>query len=159
MTRAALLLAAALLGPLPASAESADGATARETVAVPAPARRIERGEVIVAGDLKTVEIDARRARDTMIRDAELAVGMEARRTLLPGRPMSQVFLRKPLMVTRESQVTAVYADGALQLTLLALSQDDGHKGDTVRLTNLDTGATVYAVVTGPARVRIGAQE
>jgi flagella basal body P-ring formation protein FlgA len=146
----ALLLALSFLLVLPAAPLFAD-----EEAETPVPARRIERGEVIREADLRLAAVETRQLRPDSLLDEGAIVGMEARRTLLPGRVISSLALRAPLMVEKNSQVSALYRDGTLELNLLALAQDDGMKGDTVRLTNPSTGNTVYAVVTGPSRARI----
>lgn len=146
----ALLLALSFLFVLPAGPLFAD-----EEAETPVPARRIERGEVIREADLRLAAVETRQLRPDSLLDEGAIVGMEARRTLLPGRVISSLALRAPLMVEKNAQVSALYRDGTLELNLLALAQDDGMKGDTVRLTNPSTGNTVYAVVTGPSRARI----
>jgi flagella basal body P-ring formation protein FlgA len=146
----AFLLALSFLFVLPAAPLFAE-----EEAETPVPARRIERGEVIREADLRLAAVETRQLRPDSLLDEGAIVGMEARRTLLPGRVISSLALRAPLMVEKNSQVSALYRDGTLELNLLALAQDDGMKGDTVRLTNPSTGNTVYAVVTGPSRARI----
>lgn len=146
----ALLLALSFLLVLPAAP-----LFAAEEAETPVPSRRIERGEVIREADLRLAAVETRQLRPDSLLDEGAIVGMEARRTLLPGRVISSLALRAPLMVEKNSQVSALYRDGTLELNLLALAQDDGMKGDTVRLTNPSTGNTVYAVVTGPSRARI----
>ena len=146
----AFLLALSFLFVLPAAPLFAE-----EEAETPVPARRIERGEVIREADLRLAAVETRQLLPDSLLDEGAIVGMEARRTLLPGRVISSLALRAPLMVEKNSQVSALYRDGTLELNLLALAQDDGMKGDTVRLTNPSTGNTVYAVVTGPSRARI----
>ncbi|GAK45275.1 flagellar basal body P-ring biosynthesis protein FlgA [Tepidicaulis marinus] len=147
----ALIIALGLMLAVPASPLLAE----EEAAETPVPARRIERGEVIREADLRLAAVETRQLRPDSLLDEGAIVGMEARRTLLPGRVISSLALRAPLMVEKNAQVSALYRDGTLELNLLALAQDDGMKGDTVRLTNPSTGNTVYAVVTGPSRARI----
>ncbi len=147
----ALIIALGLMLAVPASPLLAEEGAAE----TPVPARRIERGEVIREADLRLAAVETRQLRPDSLLDEGAIVGMEARRTLLPGRVISSLALRAPLMVEKNAQVSALYRDGTLELNLLALAQDDGMKGDTVRLTNPSTGNTVYAVVTGPSRARI----
>lgn len=131
------------------------GAFAADEQELPVPVRRIERGEVIRKSDLRLEVVEERQVRPDSVRDESGAVGMEAQRVLLPGRVISSLAIREPFLVEEDGQVSAEYQDGALQLHLLAMSQDDGVQGDTVRLLNPETGNTIYAVVTGPSRARI----
>src|SRR5690606_12035 len=96
--------------------------------------------------DLRLETVKERRVRPDSVLDAGGAIGMEAERVLLPGRVISSLAIREPFLVEQDGQVSAEYQDGALQLSLLAMAQDDGVRGDTVRLLNPETGNIIYAV-------------
>ncbi len=138
-----------------AAAFIADPAPAGETIAASVPARRIETGAVITAADLQPVELAARQLRPDSITRARDLIGLQARRTLLPGRLVSSLAVGQPILVERNKQVAAIYHDGALELSMRVMALDSGMKGDAVRVTNPGNGSVIQAVVSGPGEVTI----
>lgn len=132
------------------------GAKAEETVYAVAAATRIQAGDLIAKEDLQRIQISARRLRPDSVTDPADIVGMQAKRTLLPGRVVSSLTIGQPILVGRNKRVHARYEEGGLELSLHVVASQDGAMGDTVRVTNLDTGSVLYATVSGPSQVVIG---
>jgi flagella basal body P-ring formation protein FlgA len=131
-------------------------AGAEEMVYAIAPVTRIQAGDVIAKADLQRIEISARRLRPDSVTDPDDIVGMQAKRTLLPGRVISSLTVGEPVLVERNKRVHARYAEGGLELSLRVVSAEDGAMGETVRVTNPDTGSVLYATVSGYSQVDIG---
>ncbi len=79
--------------------------------------------------------------------DTEI-VGLEARVTLYPGRPIMPNHVGPAALVVRNQQVTLVYRSGGLSITAEARSLARGGIGDSVRVMNLGS----RSVVTGRVR-------
>ena len=59
-------------------------------------------------------------------------------------------------MVNKGSLVTMTLTGPAMLLTARGRAQENGGKGDVIRITNTHSKQVVEAVVTGPGRVMVG---
>jgi flagella basal body P-ring formation protein FlgA len=75
--------------------------------------------------------------------DAADAVGLEARVTLYPGRPIRSGDLGPPALVERNQIITLVYSVGGLGITTEGRALDRGGVGDAVSVMNLSSRKTV----------------
>jgi len=128
--------------------------TAIETVEAAILTRSVERGDVLKASDV----IVERRPKaevgnDAVIRDS--AVGMQARRQIGAGRALRVPDLAKPDLVTRDQNVTLIYQNGGLYLTIRGKAMDGGAEGDVVSVMNLQTKRAISGVVSGRGQVTI----
>lgn len=125
------------------------------TRGVPVLRRQMQTGEVIRRDDV--VEVQARE--DTLRRDAlvdlERIVGQSARRGLRPGEILREGDLRAPVLVTRNGLVTILLKVGVMSLTAQGRSLDDGARGETVRILNIQSKRTIEAQVVGPDAVAV----
>lgn len=85
---------------------------------------------------------------------ADLA-GKVAARTILPKRPIPLSFLRAPLLVETGKPVRVIYRDGAIAIEMTGRALGPGSVGDTVRVRNTRSGATITGVVSGVAEVAV----
>ena len=118
--------------------------------------RSIERGTVLKDSDI-AIERHARAemGRD-IITDRDLAVGLAARATLQPGRPIRSADLMKPEIVQRNDAVTLIYEAPGVMITARGKAVEAGAEGDIVNVLNEQSKRTVQGVVTGPGRVTVG---
>jgi flagella basal body P-ring formation protein FlgA len=117
--------------------------------------RPVERGEVIKDGDV-VVERRARAdvGRD-LIKNADQAVGLAARSSMQPGRPLRIADLMKPEVIQRNETVVLVYKVPGIMLTVRGKATEGGAEGDVISVLNEQSKRTVQGVVTGPGRVVI----
>lgn len=117
--------------------------------------RAIERGTLVKDSDIVT----ERRARAEIgrdiITDRDLVVGLAARASLQPGRPIRAADLMKPELVTRNDTVTLVYEVPGVMITARGKAIEGGAEGDIVNVLNEQSKRTVQGVVTGPGRVTV----
>jgi flagella basal body P-ring formation protein FlgA len=120
--------------------------------------RTIERGAVLKDGDV-SIERRARAeiGRD-IITDRDLAVGLAARATLQPGRPIRSADLMKPELVARNDSVTLVYEVPGVMITARGKATEGGAEGDVVNVLNEQSKRTVQGVVSGPGRVTVSSR-
>jgi flagellar basal body P-ring formation protein FlgA len=153
------ILVLALSAILPVAGDMSIGtafaADAEEKVAVMVPTRRLTPGEIIVAEDLQEMSVPADSLRRSTIIAADLLVGMEVRRTLLPGRVVSNSSIQLPVLVPRNSEVTVILLEGTLRLLMRAKALDDGSMGELIRVANLSSGRILFASVIGAGEVQI----
>jgi flagella basal body P-ring formation protein FlgA len=88
--------------------------------------------------------------------DPAAAVGLEARVTLYPGRPIAPGDLAPPAMVDRNQIVTIRFVRGGLLIETDGRALDRGAHGGRIRVMNLTSRATVVAQVVGASLVEVG---
>jgi flagella basal body P-ring formation protein FlgA len=132
--------------------------SANEMVEYVVPARAINRGEVVRAGDV-SVERRPRSEVAMLTSDSVMtlsqAVGMAARRPLLPERAFRTADLMRPEIVERNGSVLILLDVPGLMLTVRGKALEAGAQGDTIQVQNLLSRKTLQGVVTGPGRVTV----
>jgi len=125
------------------------------TTPVPVLRRAVSPGEVIRKDD---IEITHRRedqiARDAITDPARL-LGTTPRSRLRSGEPVRENETRAPVMVTRNAQVVIRLAHGPMTLTAQGKAEEDGSRGDVIRVRNLQSNKTIEATITGPDSVAV----
>ncbi|MEM1343273.1 MAG: flagellar basal body P-ring formation chaperone FlgA [Pseudomonadota bacterium] len=122
-----------LLGALPAVAEMLA-------------ARTLRVGTILTAADLKATQNMA---------DIDALIGLEVRRAIYAGRPITAADLGPPTLVRRNAIVSVRYVIGGLLLRTEGRALDNGGLGESVRVMNLDTRMTIQATVTGARSVQV----
>jgi flagella basal body P-ring formation protein FlgA len=122
-----LLLA---LAPLPA------------TAAVLAAARTLPAGTVITAADLRAVD-----GNRPGLSDPSEVIGLQTRITIHEGRPLQASLLQAPKLIARNQIHPLTFQHGALRIVIQARTLSDGAAGDVIRVMNLESRATISAIV------------
>jgi flagellar basal body P-ring formation protein FlgA len=126
-------------------------------VAIPLPVRALPAGAFVAAADLTTRLFPEDRIRPDWILDADDAVGMEARRLLMEGRPIETAAIVSPQMVRRGDPVRLRFERGGLMLEAPGRAEADGAMGSAIPARNAATGAVVRGVVVGPRTLLVEA--
>ncbi|HZP70899.1 MAG TPA: flagellar basal body P-ring formation chaperone FlgA [Pseudolabrys sp.] len=117
--------------------------------------RTIERGAVLKDADI----VVERRPRSEVGRDVitrrEDAVGLAARVSLQPGRPLRPADVMQPDLVQRNETVTLVYEVPGITLTIRGRAAEGGVEGDVINVLNEQSRRTVQGVIIGPGRVAV----
>ena len=150
LAAAAALACVASPAPAPAQTAGAQRAATRVVVA----ARPIRSREVISPGDVELAA--ASDAASDALGDPAEAIGMEARVTLYPGRPVRRGDLARPALVERNQIVTLTFRRGALAIVAEGRALDRGGRGDRIRALNMDSRVRVTGRVTGPGSLEVG---
>jgi len=124
---------------------------------LPVLTRTVNRGDVIGEKDVEWLEVREENVRRDIAIDPRELVGMEPRFLVKAGVPIRTSELQRPLMVTRNSNVTMVLKTPYMTLTAQARAIDDGGRGDIIKVTNLQTKQIVEAKVEGPGTVSVSA--
>ncbi|WP_134680639.1 flagellar basal body P-ring formation chaperone FlgA [Paracoccus ravus] len=127
---------------------------ARLTVPTLMPSRRIAAGEIISEADLALFSIPLSAANIHVLRHGEDILGREAKRNLLPERPIDAQSLTEPRAVRRGMAVTISHLDRGLTLSATGKALQDGAIGDVIRVVNTHSSKTVYGEITGDGKVR-----
>jgi flagella basal body P-ring formation protein FlgA len=123
---------------------------------VPVLARRLGTREVIGDADIQWAEVPVDRLGPTVVRDPAELVGMSPRRSIAPETPVRAEDVRLPVVIARGEAVTMVVRHGGLTVTARGRALDEGARGATIRVMNIDSKRTIEAMVTGPGAVEVG---
>jgi flagella basal body P-ring formation protein FlgA len=130
--------------------------TAVETVEATVLTRNVERGEILKSSDVVT----ERRPKSEAGYDPaprERAIGMQMRKGVRLGQYLRMTDIAKADLVQRDQNVTLIYEQPGLYLTMRGKANEAGSEGDTITVTNLQSKRTVQGVVTGPGQVTMSA--
>lgn len=123
------------------------------TVAVP-----VTRGATLKDSDILMERRPRAELGHDFITDRAKAVGMAARTTLQPGRPLRTAELMKPLVVARGEHVTLIYQIPGITLTVLGKANEGGAVGDTIAVLNEQSKRIIQGVVVGPGHILVNAR-
>ena len=120
-----------------------------EIAEIPVLARGIVANKVIGKGDIRWIKVRADRVQRGIVHDAKNLVGMVPRRSLRSGTPIRVADVRRPVMVTKGSITIIVLRVPGMLLTATGRAQEDGSKGDAIRVSNTRNNTVLEAVVVG----------
>ena len=126
-------------------------------IEVPVLNRRVGRDEVIGQRDVAWVSRPVDKVSANHIRDAGKLVGMSARRSIRPDRPVRETDVTAPVLVPRNSLVTLLLQTSQLRLTAQGRALQEGAKGEVIRVVNTKSNTTVSGVVVADGTVTVEA--
>ncbi len=122
---------------------------------VPVLARPLERRSVVGEGDLTWRTMEEDRLPQGVLTDASQIVGREMKTDQSAGEMLRARDLLPPRLVTRGSLVTIKIETPLMRITAQGKSLADGAKGDTVRVTNVQSKRVIEGVVEADGVVRV----
>jgi flagellar basal body P-ring formation protein FlgA len=124
---------------------------------VPILARRLEGGTVIGAGDLDWIEVPEERITADVVTEPDQLIGREVRRDAHEGEILRSRDIIPPRLVLRGSLVTMKIETPYILVTAQGKAEQDGAKGETIRVMNTQSNRVVEGIVTAPGIVEIRA--
>jgi flagellar basal body P-ring formation protein FlgA len=128
---------------------------ATATVEVATVVQTVERGATLKNADVVLERHPRARIGRDAITDRAQAIGLAARNTLRPGRPLRAAELMKPELIKRNQEVTLVYEVPGITLTVRGKAAEGGAEGDVISVLNEHSKRTLQGIVIGPGRVVI----
>ena len=123
---------------------------------IPVPLVTIYPGDVIRDSMLTERDLPPDFAgRAITILDPDRIVGKTARRTLLPGLPISTNAVGEPKIVTTGAMVRVVFIEGDLTISTYASALQSGSVGDVIPVRNLESGLTISGTIESDGSVRV----
>ena len=119
------------------------------------PAQEIAKGEEIAEDMLELVPVRLNRIKDTNVIAKEKLVGMEAKRSLKPGRLVNERDIGPKIIMKKGALVTSIYRSKGLQITAQAIAQEDGAKGQLIKVENTKSGKKFKARVIDAETVEV----
>jgi flagellar basal body P-ring formation protein FlgA len=125
------------------------------TTPLPVLRRAVSPGELIRSGDIEIIH----RREDQISRDAIMdparLVGTTPRSRLRAGEPVRENETRAPVVVARNAQVLIRLVHGPMTLTAQGKAEEEGARGDVIRVRNMHSNKTIEATITGPDAVAV----
>lgn len=127
-------------------------------LSIPVPTTTIYPGQIIDDGMITDRSVTPSQiGRMQIVPQRSELVGMVARRTLLPGRPVPVIAVAIPDLVPRGAAIELRFEEGGLSILAQATALEAGSAGDVIRVRNSDSGLIINAVVQSDGTVRVGA--
>jgi flagella basal body P-ring formation protein FlgA len=132
---------------------------AAPTFAAPAPdpvwvaSRTLHRGDILRAGDAAPGTPPYLPA-DALPASGDPA-GLEARRTIYAGRPLTERDVGAPYLVKVSAPVDVTWKSDGLELAMSGRALDNGGLGDDIRVLNPATSRTIHGKVVGEGKVEV----
>lgn len=121
------------------------------------PARTIYPGEAVAALVEKTFSLADSRLGNWVTDPAQVR-GLQAKRTLVAGKPIAMAALKQPDAVTRGKPARALYRSEGIEIATLLVPLDDAPAGAMVRARNPDSGIVVEALVLDSGELLVAAR-
>lgn len=119
------------------------------------PVRPIKPDEILEANDLTVTRLQLPALHHDWVTDLQAAIGKRVIRPLRPGSPVRTSMLALPYLVRRGDAVTIEVRHGGLVVQAAGTTKMAGHLGQSVVVTNRDSGKDVRGIVVGPGLVRV----
>ena len=126
-----------------------------ETIRVYVPARPIVRGEVIRKEALHMKKLPVSKLMNNTIVSVDDLVGMSSKKSLGVNQLIRSNDIDYPKIVFKGSLLNIIYKAHGIKLSLKGRALEEGVKGQTIRVQNLDSHTTIYAKVISPSEALI----
>ncbi len=119
------------------------------------PVRLIKMDEEIDVDDVVTTRVAVFDLKTVYATDPREVIGKAAVRPLAPQAPIKLTALRRPFVVRKGDRVMIEAKMGGLSIQTAGVTKSNGELGQTVTVSNTDSGKEVRAKVVGPGVVRV----
>jgi flagella basal body P-ring formation protein FlgA len=119
------------------------------------PVRLIKADEEIDAADVVATRLALSDLKSPYATDPHEVIGKAASRPLPPQVPIKLTSLRRPFVVRKGDRVMIEAKMGGLSIQTAGVTKGNGELGQTVTVSNTDSGKEVRAKVVGPGVVRV----
>ncbi len=127
------------------------------SVQLPVPRVTIHPGDELAGHDIIERRFPERTTQQfAVIPHRSALVGMVARRTLLPGKPVPVNAIAPQLLVKKGDAARLVFREQGLQIVMQVEALQNGGAGSTVRVRNIDSGVVVIGTVEKDGTIRAG---
>lgn len=140
---------------LTALAASAFAADLPATITVPVLKNSMQKGQTITAADITQTELPANAVFASTLTSENELVGQEAVRPLMAGTPINKLHVRVPPLIAKNDLISIRFRQGAVELVVKGQALEDGQLGQTIKVVNPTTRATLAGVVREGATVDI----
>jgi flagella basal body P-ring formation protein FlgA len=109
--------------------------------------RPIRRFQTITEGDIHLKKMNLANLPSGIITNIHEALGKRAKRAINVKAVLRADFIELPPLVRRGDVVTVIAESAGLKISAVGKVREKGHRGDRIRVMNLDSGKAIYARV------------
>ncbi len=117
--------------------------------------RPLGRHKIITRDDLAVQRVDISKLSVNVISEPDRVIGRRTKRSIDPSTILRTDLVELPPIVKRGDVVTIIAESGALRVTALGKIKKRGHRGERLKVMNLDTKKVIYARVIDSSTVRV----
>lgn len=117
--------------------------------------RPLARDTVLSADDVRVKKKWVRQLDPSLLESPETAVGKRLVMDIRGGAELKTQMVREPVVVKKGKTVRIALERGAMSISTIGISEEDGTTGAIIRVRNISSNRTIYAKVTGENTVRI----
>ncbi|MFB3926681.1 MAG: flagellar basal body P-ring formation chaperone FlgA [Syntrophales bacterium] len=117
--------------------------------------RALSRDTEISGDDIKVVKKWLAQIPDRTISDPEYVVGKTLSTDIRPNTEITKGMLKNLVLVRKGKPVRILLESGPMVITTIGLTEDDGGRGDIIRVRNISSNKTIYARVLDQTSVRV----
>lgn len=118
-------------------------------------ARSLTRGTILSQSDFKRVQFDVSKLPAGYVEDEKFGTGMELKRHLSVGVPLTTKMMRKPNIIKRGQQVSIIASAGSMEVRMSGKALAHGAVGDRIRVLNLTSKKKVEGTVMPSGDIRV----
>lgn len=137
--------------------EMAVSGSVDRVVSLPVLRSGLKSGDIISKADIDYIDVLQRDVQRDYILKEEAIYGMTPRRMVMAGKPIRDMELENPQIVTRGGTVTLIYKDGPMTLSARGKSMQGGARGDMIRVVNMNSNRSLEGIVTAENEVTVTA--
>ena len=117
--------------------------------------RSLSRGEVLTENDFKRVKYDMSQLPVGYIEDPVYGIGMELKRRLATGVPLTASMMKKPHIIKRGQQVSIVARAGGMEVRMSGKALAHGAVGERIRVLNVRSKKKLEGTVTPSGDIKV----
>ena len=117
--------------------------------------RSLRSDEVIDVLDLKTAPVRITQLAHPFLTDQDAVVGKSAARPIPADVPLRQAFVKAPVVLKKGDRVMVEAKRGGLSIQTYGVTKSSGSVGQTIMVTNPDSGRELRAKVVAPGLVEV----
>lgn len=118
-------------------------------------ARSLPRGKILTGNDLKFAKHDKSKLPAGYMDELTEGVGMELKRQLSNGAPLTTSMIRKPKIIKRGQRVSIIARAGGMEVRMAGKAMAHGAVGDRIRVLNLKSKKKIEGTVTPSGDIRV----
>ena len=115
----------------------------------------LSRGQIIQASDLELRTAELSKINGNPIKDIRFAIGKRAIKQIFPKNILSENDIEIPPILKRGDTVNIVAMSSGLIATARGVVREAGRKGEKIKVVNIDSKKTLFAVVVDQHTVKI----
>lgn len=119
------------------------------------PNRYLRSEEPVDAEDLTVARIRIHDLKHPFVIDQEEVIGKITARPLQADTPLRPAYLKMPLMIKKGDRVMIEARKGGLSIQTSGVTKSSGQVGQTIMVTNLDSGRELRAKIVAPGLVQV----